>query len=58
MQQEAIDNFNTALDLAEKNFGKKAKITREYFEILVDRYARVEKFDAIEKLRTRFVDLL
>lgn len=54
MDKEAMASFTKALDLAEKNFGKSGKITREYFEILVDRLARQEKFEEIEKLRMRF----
>ena len=52
-EKEAVECFEKALEAALNRFGKDSKIVREYFEILVDRYARVERFEDIADLRDK-----
>jgi len=54
MLEEAIKYFEKALELAVKNFGKKGKITRDYYEIVLERLARAERMEDLENVRAKF----
>ena len=54
VDEEVIAYFQKAFDIALKKFGKKSQITRDYFEILVERLARLERIEEIDKLRMQF----
>ena len=54
MLEKAIEYFEKALELAVKNFGKRGKITRDYYEIVLERLARAERMEDLEKVRAKF----